>query len=197
MKTRLKRKTYGIDLDGVSFDFVQGFLDHLNMVLGMNLTKEDVKSYYWYETADDISKERFFEEFHRFGRAKGYRNLAVIPGTLEALRAIVADGHNVYFITNRPAYALQDTIEALEEHNFPCRENLIFAKGDKSPVIKEKGVDVFIDDSPKTLSQITANTRATIYCRSYEYNNHLDETFLTRVNSWAEFLEHAGITIKM
>jgi uncharacterized HAD superfamily protein len=187
-------KIYGIDLDGVCFDFVNPFRLWLNDHLHCHLEEEEITSYYWYEDTD-ISKEEFFREFDSFGHAGGYRNLPLLSGTKEALNAIVANGHEIMYVTNRPEYALRDTIAALKEHNFPFRKQLIFAKGKKSPIIKEKNIDVFIDDSPRTITEITALTRATIYCRSYPFNEYLDDTFFTRVNSWDEFLEHERIKI--
>ena len=187
-------KIYGVDLDGVSFDFVNPFRLWLNDHLHCHLEEDEITSYYWYETTD-ISKEEFMREFDAFGLNGGYRNLPLLPGTLEALNAIVSNGHEIMYVTNRPEYAYDDTVAALKQHNFPFRDQLIFAKGKKSPIIRDKAIDVFIDDSPRTIVDISANTRATVYCRSYAFNEHLDDTFFTRVNSWEEFLEHEGINV--
>ncbi len=187
------KKVYGIDLDGVCFDFKGGFLAWLNRVLNMNLTDDDVTSYYWHETTA-VTKEQFNTEFDKFGDGgHGYRHLKLLPGAAKGLRAIHDAGHKIYYITNRPLYCKQDTIDCLEEHEFPQRENLHFADGSKSPMVNKFGVDVFIDDSPHTVPELAANTRATVYCRSYTYNEHLDDTFITRVNGWDEFLVAEGI----
>ena len=187
-------KTYGIDLDGVCFDFMNAFREHLNGTLPINLKEEEITSYYWHETTD-ITKEDFDREFDKFGdEGHGYRNLKLLPMALEGLKRIHAEGHKIYYITNRPLYCLQDTIDCLEEHEFPQRENLHFAKGSKSKLIKEFNVDVFIDDSPRTVVELTTQTRATVYCRSYPFNEHLDDAFFTRVNGWDEFLVAEGFS---
>lgn len=191
----MKKKLYGIDLDGVCFDFGGAFRGWIDNHLHIHLEEEEITSYYWYEDSRKIDKVQFMEQFHLFGRAGGYRNLEILPGTLEALNAIAADGHGLIYITNRPDYALQDTVEALEEHNFPEHNNLHFAHGAKAPLIREYGVDVFIDDSPRTIAEITANTRATVYCQDMLYNRHLDDAFFTRVHSWEEFLRHEGVGV--
>lgn len=182
-------KVIGIDLDGVCFNFIKGFSDWLTKRLGVKISEKDIKSYYWYESLD-VTKDQFFSEFHRFGRNGGYRYLELLDGTKGALSLLSANAAELFYITNRPNYAYRDTIEALEEHNFPFRKNLIFANGKKSPVIRDKVIDIFIDDSPSTLADICVNTSADVYCRDYPYNRHLDEAFLTRVSSWKEFLEH-------
>lgn len=190
-----KSKRMGVDLDGISFDFINAFRLWLNDHLDLHIKEEEITSYYWHENRDDINEADFWREFDAFGLAGGYRNLKLLPGTLEALSAIADAGHEIYYVTNRPEYALEDTIAALKEHNFPFRENLIFAKGSKSPIIKEKNIDVFIDDSPRTIEEITVNTRASVYCRNYKFNEHLDDTFFTRVNSWEEFLEYESVQL--
>jgi 5'(3')-deoxyribonucleotidase len=182
-------KIYGIDLDGVCFDFLNGFRVHLNTTLGCDLKEEDILSYYWYEDSKEVSKEDFFREFHNYGREGGYRSLAVLAGSLEALRQISARGHIIHYVTNRPKYSRGDTSAALEQHKFPQRENLHFANGNKSPIIRELAIDTFIDDSPHTLAEIVVGTRADVYCRSYKYNEHLDDTFMNRVASLQEMVE--------
>lgn len=197
----MTKKVYGIDLDGVCFDFVNAFRCFLNDKLPIFLEEEEITSYYWYETTD-ITKKDFYEQFDKFGdEGHGYRHLKLLDGAVEGLRAIHEAGHKIYYITNRPLYALQDTIDCLEEHGFPQRENLHFAggpqgKGKKAPLIHKFNIDVFIDDSPRTVSQLAANTRAQIYCRNYKFNEHLDDNdgkWFRRVNNWAEFLEQEDI----
>jgi uncharacterized HAD superfamily protein len=189
----MRPKIYGIDLDGVCFDFANAFRLWLNDALHIHMEREEITSYYWYESTDDVSKEEFFREFDKFGdEGHGYRNLDLLPGALEGVKKLHEAGHKIYYITNRPLYALQDTIDCLEEHGFPQRENLHFAQGDKTPLVHDFNVDVFIDDSPRTVSQLTANTRASIYCRDYPFNRHLDDSFFTRVSGWDEFLESEG-----
>lgn len=190
MSISTRTKVYGIDLDGVCFDFMNAFREWLNDALHIHMEEEEITSYYWYESTEDVSKEEFFREFDRFGmEGHGYRNLALLPGALEGLKRLHEQGHRIYYITNRPEYAREDTIAALEEHGFPQRENLHFAKGAKAPLVREFAVDVFIDDSPRTVAELTANTRAQVYCRDYQFNRHLDDTFFTRVSGWNEFLE--------
>lgn len=194
-----KTKVYGIDLDGVCFDFLNAFREWLNGRLSVDIKEEEITSYYWYEN-NDITKEEFFREFDLFGdQNHGYLDLELIEGTLTALAAIHGAGHEIYYITNRPLYTLEDTKTALLYHNFPQRENLHFAKGDKAPLLEKFNVDVFIDDSPRTVGSLAANTRAQVYCRNYPFNSHLDSNdgkWFRRVNNWSEFLKAEGFCVK-
>ncbi len=192
----MDKKVYGIDLDGVCFDFVNAFRLWLNNALNIDMKEEEVTSYYWYETSDDISKKQFFEEFDKFGmEGHGYRNLVLLDGTVAALNAIDAAGHDIFYITNRPLYALEDTKMSIAKAGFPQQENLRFAKGDKAPLLRALNVDVFIDDSPKTVTQLSTGTRAQIYCRNYAFNEHLDDNngeWFRRVDNWSQFLAAEG-----
>jgi len=197
MKCTHKKKTYGVDLDGVLCSFITSFVAWLNNNLNTDIKEEDIKSYYWYEDKNNkITKEEFFREFDRFGiEGHGYRNLELLPYAKKTLRRINDAGHKIHYITSRPAYALQDTIDYFEEHKFPQRENLHFVEGPKSKFNKKLNVDVFIDDSPTILEDITTNTRATIYCMDYLYNRHLNDSlgYYTRVSGLDEFLMKEGL----
>ena len=179
---------YGIDLDGVCFDFLNVFRTHLNNRFGMKLEEEEITSYYWYENTDGMDKDDFFIEFHKFGRAGGYRTLPVLPGTLDALDRINAGGNQIFYITNRPEYAREDTIAALEEHGFPYAKNLFFAHGDKSSIVDKLNIGVFVEDSGKTIMDIAENTSSHVYCVDYPHNRDVEHVHVERINDWDDFL---------
>jgi len=192
----MSKKRYGIDLDGVCFNFTKAFTAWLKRTCDVEYSHEEITSYYWHECIDGLSEATFWKEFDKFGmQGHGYRHLELLPGTVAALDTIIAAGHEIVFITNRPEYARQDTIDAIEEAGFPKEAKIIFAKGNKAPIIQQLSVDVFIDDSPKTVEQITTGTRATVYCRDAPYNRELDDSlgWFTRVCDWSEFLEAEGL----
>lgn len=190
-----RQRLVGVDLDGICFNFLGAFCKWLEDKAGVKMPEdEEITSYYWYETVDGLDKDTFWDEFHKFGYAQGYRNLNLLPGTLEALDALVNAGHELIYITNRPSYARECTIAALATHNFPFRDRLIFARGSKAPVIREYNVDAFIDDSPRTIAEICVNTDARIYCRDYPFNRSIHDIHnFIRVRSWSEFLAEEGI----
>jgi uncharacterized HAD superfamily protein len=179
---------YGIDLDGVCFDFLNPFRTRINNAFDWNIQQEEITSYYWYE-GTDVTKEQFFSEFHKFGEEGGYRNLPLLPGTMDTLERIVNDGNEIFYITNRPEYARQDTIDALEEHGFPFRKNLFFAHGDKSSLINKLNIGVFVEDSGRTIRDIVKNTSAYTYCVDYAHNRDLEDHHnIERIKDWDDFL---------
>lgn len=194
----MSRLVYGIDLDGICFNFLKAFCEWLEEHAGIPIPdNEEITSYYWYETVDGLDKDTFWNEFHRFGHSGGYRNLELLPGALEGLHSIVNAGHRIFYVTNRPEYARKDTEEALSEHRFPFAANLEFAKGAKAPVVRDLGICAFIDDSPRTIAELCANTSARIYCMDYPMNREIHDIHnFTRVKSWDEFLRAEGIHVE-
>lgn len=192
--TNKECRLYGIDLDGICFNFLKGFTQWLSDEANVRVPEdEEITSYYWYETVDGLDKDTFWSEFHKFGKAGGYKNLDTIPGAMEGLAKIAGEGHKLMYITNRPDYVLDDTKETLLGHDVPFADQLVFANGAKAPVIREYGVDVFIDDSPRTIAEICANTDARIYCMDYPMNRAIHDIHnYTRVKSWEEFLKAEG-----
>lgn len=178
---------YGIDLDGVCFDFLNAFRTRINSAFNTNIQEEEITSYFWFD-GNDVTEDQFWSEFHKFGQEGGYRHLDVLPGTLDALQRIVSEGHQIYYITNRPEYARQDTIDALEEHDFPFRKNLFFALGDKPPLINKLKIDVFVEDSGRTIEKVAKQTDAAIYCVDYPHNKGIVGRKIFRIRDWDDFL---------
>jgi len=187
-KSIIKKKCVGVDLDGVCFNFSKAFCNWLEEKLGIKCDWKKITSYYWYECTPELTKKVFWEEFHKFGKADGYANLPLIPGAKEALDKIAAAGHTIHFITNRPNYAMRQTLRALKRDGFPGDARVHFAKGDKRPLVRQLNVDVFIDDSPSTITELTTGTQAKVYCMDAPYNQSLDDTRFTRVHNWDEFM---------
>jgi len=179
---------YGIDLDGVCFDFLNPFREHLNGKFDTNLKEEEITSYFWHENTDGFNEKEFFDEFHKFGKAGSYRTLPVLPGTLDALERLVNAGHEIFYITNRPEYTRQDTIDALRENNFPSNKNLFFTKGNKSLIINKLGIGVFVEDSETVITEIADNTDVYIYCVDYPYNKDIERVNVERIKDWDDFL---------
>lgn len=179
---------YGIDLDGVCFDFLNVFRKHLNGAFGLKLEEHEITSYWWHEDTEELDEDDFYAEFDKFGRAGGYRNLPLLPGTVDALERIENAGHQIFYITNRPEYARKDTIATMKEHGFPFSKNLFFALGDKTTLINDLSINVFIEDSGETVIDIAKKTKAYVYCVDYLHNRDVEHSQVERIKDWDDFL---------
>lgn len=188
-----KPKTYGIDLDGVCFDFLGGFANWLKSNYNIDVQPQNLTNYYW-TGFDPALKELIWKTyFHEFCRKGGLLSLADLPGAAAGLNTLIDMGNTVHFITSREDYAKDDTIEAITNKLGIYSPSVHIAKGHiKAPYVRDLLVDVFIDDAPHTLAEVACNTRATVYCMDQPYNREVDETFITRVHNWQEFLAAEG-----
>jgi uncharacterized HAD superfamily protein len=192
-----RKKRYGIDLDGVCFDFIGGFVKWLNTTKNLDIKPEQATNYWWTGITEELKARIWGEYFHEFCRAGGMATLKPIPGAIFGLRQLRNHAEEIHFVTSREDYVEADTIYAIEMRLFHKNPNVHIVKGkEKSPYVKKLALDVVIDDSPSTLTDLITNTRASVYIMDYEYNREVDAEGLysTRVTNWYEFLEKEGIT---
>ncbi len=112
----------------------------------------------------------------------------------EILKKLKADGHNIYIITSRQ-YAPDDTEEGkkvrelttkwLQKNDIPYDD--IYFVHDKIAVIKDKNIDVIIEDSPETIPRFLNFTK--VLCYDARYNISLSGDNLTRVYSWYDIYD--------
>jgi uncharacterized HAD superfamily protein len=185
-----KLKCYGLDLDGVNFEFIVGFRTWLEKKYGVVFDRNTPVETFWHTQSMSISEKDFMDAFHEFGQSGGYRHAPLIDGALEVAKDLDSLGHKIIYITNRPQYAIEDTQYALEINLFPQNKNLNFTDGKKSPIINSLGVDIFVDDAPHVIEDICLNTKAKIYCMDYFYNRKLCNSLnFIRITDWKHFRE--------
>lgn len=190
-----KRKVYGIDLDGVCFNFLEGFTNYLRAEEGIKIDPNGVTNYYWTGVDESLKEKIWNVYFHDFCRKGGMRSLSTIPGAAQGLKLLRDMGNEIHFVTSREDYVERDTIESIEERlGIENPSVTIVPNKVKSPYVNKLGVDVFIDDSPSTLTDLIINTRASVYIMDYPYNKNVDMQglYTRRVSNWQAFLEAEG-----
>ena len=174
---------FGVDLDGVVADFVEGLRPIAAEWLGVpleQLTKEI--SYGFPEWKLDTSGG--YEALHRFAvkQRNLFRILPEIPGAAAALRRFSTLDVRIRIITHRlyiewfHKEAVQQTIEWLEEHGVPYWD-LCFMR-DKAAV----GADPYIEDSPPNIRALRADGHPIIVFVNSTNRDLLEP----RAESWQE-----------
>jgi uncharacterized HAD superfamily protein len=190
-----RKKRYGIDLDGCCFNFLEGFAKYLGREKNIHIDPASITDYYWTGVDESLKEKIWKVYFHDFCRAGGMRNLSVISGAAGALKLLNDMGNELFFVTSRETYVEQDTIDSIEEYLEIKNPSVHIVTGKiKSPYVKDLKLDVFIDDSPSTLTDLITNTRAQVYIMDYPYNRSVDAEALysRRVSNWQEFIEAEG-----
>ena len=88
-----------------------------------------------------------------------FRHLELLPGALDTLRALDAEGHDVVIVTTKPEWAVHETLHWIAEHALPTHEvHITLRKADVA-------CDVYLDDSPVVLPELVAARPDALVCR--------------------------------
>lgn len=184
-------KRYGVDLDGVCFNFVEPFSLWLKENLRINYHDSEIVDYHWYNCIPGLSEQDFWDEFHKWGKAGNYKELELLPGAKEGVLWLMENGLDVYFITARPEYAKEQTIHALERHFNLDKAKLVFSgcKNGKVQEVKDLGIDTIIEDAPHNATLIAGHTNADVYLIDTSYNKDVKHSKIYRVRHWDDIIK--------
>jgi beta-phosphoglucomutase-like phosphatase (HAD superfamily) len=140
---------FGVDLDGVVADFIQGLKPIAAEWLGVpvkSLTDEVSYGFGEWNIGD-------YDDLHRFALKERalFASLPLIEGAAPALRRISSQGIRIRIITHRlyiqwfHRQAIVQTVEWLEKHGIPYWDLCFMAA--KSSV----DADVYVEDSPTNI----------------------------------------------
>ncbi len=166
-----KQLRLGIDCDGVLSDFTRGYLAVLKEASGgkmcsLHESHGEPDCWYW-PTKYGYTKEEDAKAWELIKKSPTF--WADLPAYLETapaldvLSQIYAEGHEVYFITNRPGLATHaQTSMWLMQHGYPMP--LVLVREQKGPVVQGLGINFFIDDKPSNCYEVRD---ATAHCRVF------------------------------
>lgn len=158
---------FGVDLDGVVADFIQGLKPIAAEWLGVPISDlSDDVSYGFKEW--NIGNEHAYNDLHRFALKERslFAKLIPIADAAPSLRRLSSRGIRIRIITHRlyiPWFhrqAVLQTVEWLEEHGIPYWDLCFMAE--KSSV----DADIYIEDSPKNIQSLRAAGKKVLVFRN-------------------------------
>lgn len=159
----LKRKS--------EIDMNQDFLDHFYIV-NMNGWNKKEATEFWNKYYGKILKQVNIKKF-----------------AAKVINELKQEGHKIYLITARwdmPNDNIQEiTKQWLKENNVGYDE-LIINASDKLQLVKEKNIDIFIDDSFNNCKNIAENSNIKVYMMTSRVNGKFHCEKIKRVYSWTE-----------
>ncbi|SDM79398.1 hypothetical protein SAMN05518871_102252 [Psychrobacillus sp. OK028] len=114
-----------------------------------------------------------------------YTNCPTYPDAVEMINDLHEQGHEIYYITARPAEHRERTMEWLIEQGFPVDgERFYCGMKDhaKVEIIQELQLDYYFDDKPEVLNTLIDDTLQ-VYVKTQSYNQHLT---IPRLTNWSE-----------
>jgi 5'(3')-deoxyribonucleotidase len=178
----------GVDLDGVSGDYVGALRNYVSASLDIPVAERlalfpepiDYRFSNWPHVSEDFIK------VHSEAVAIGlYRDMEMIKGASENLWKLDADGHHVRIITSRFTVhgqnykAIANTGEWLDKHDLPYRD--IMFVNNKVDVF----ADIYIDDAPHNILNFQNAGRKVIIFEA-SYNRGMEGL---RAQTWEDVYE--------
>lgn len=183
----------GVDLDGVCYDFTAAYCRYVG------------------KDPATVNKWRFYEDWawtedkfldHAAAAIAGgelFRRGDLIPGAKEALDALTSMGYTIHLVTDRAsldstqaARIKNSTYQWLHDNGLPW--DSVHFEGNKAKVVKELGLDFFLDDNIENYDAVEPHCKAYLFDQPWNYQLQ-DER--VRVHGWEQFvrvIEQASAT---
>lgn len=178
-----------IDMDGVLVDMLPAWVSAYNTAADESLTTDDVVSYRW---ADFVGEEKEIIAEECILRPGFFYNLEPAKDSIEVLKSLHEDGHEIVIITTPPTDHAKGCVAStvIEEKELWVRKHLPFLHPVKNHMIYTRRKDtvlghVLFDDGPHNIAEYEAAGLGLTCVMDYKYNQHVASSF--RVSSWNEF----------
>ncbi len=114
-----------------------------------------------------------------------YTDCPAYPGAVELLQKLKHQGHEIYYLTARPAEHSDGTIKWLRAQGFPVDDSRFYCgmkDHEKVHIIDDLQLDYYFDDKPAVVEPLLSKS-LTVVMRDQSYNRHVD---LPRITHWDE-----------
>lgn len=105
---------------------------------------------------------------------------------IDTLNELVAEGHEIFYITSRPKRYCRQTLEWVKAQGFPVKDEHFFcgmADHEKIQIIQSLALDYYVDDKPTVLETL-AELGTKVIVKNQSYNQQIE---LPRLVDWCEF----------
>ncbi len=189
----------GIDIDGVLTNIAEFALEK-----GLEFCKETGKgklikmssydtkeAFGWDQETDDAFWKKYLFLYAEEN--------PVIDKAPENIKKLKEDGHKLYIITARGLAGpdvknieirdkMRNTVKNWLDKNDIVYDDLIFTTEDKSQAIRDKKIDIMIDDSPYNLRDLSKITK--MICYDWPYNRDVNNENIYRCYNWDEIYKY-------
>jgi hypothetical protein len=163
-----------VDIDGVLADYIKGIFEFILERTGVEIPPLLNGQEFYAHVGRFIGHERAYELKHQF-RETGTESqgLDAIPGALEFMTALKADGYYILLMTARPykkyKRIMADTICWLRRFGFPYH-SIIFDENKEDRIIKDYTFAKFVVEDTLENALKIASKGIQVYLRETTYN---------------------------
>ncbi|HBV88490.1 MAG TPA: hypothetical protein DEF42_18055 [Desulfosporosinus sp.] len=173
----------GIDIDGVVSDSYPFWLQELNRHYGKNIPVVDD---YDMHLAFGVSSE----DMNNFFDNNVERLLMMpepIPGAKEGIEALLRDGHEIIYVTARTPEQKDLTLQWFLLKEIHHEHVLCTGFGSKAEVVKEWGIEAFIEDY-QVNAKLIAECGVPVFLLDASYNQEELPQGIIRCHNWKDII---------
>ncbi|AIM17013.1 HAD family acid phosphatase [Neobacillus sp.] len=179
---------FGFDIDDTLINLREHAFHLYNKKLNQNVPIEVFQSLNRVEIHEPfgLSDEEGKHMWNRSLEEIYYTSCPPFPDALETLQQLDKQGHEIFYITSRPAEHGERTKEWMKQIGFPVVDERFFygmKDHEKVEIIKQLNLDYYFDDKPDVLNTLL-NESVKVIIKDQSYNRHID---LPRIVHWKEF----------
>lgn len=186
------KKILGVDFDDVIFHSDAALREFHNTRYGTSYAFED-RSEFTLEPVWNCSSEEVERRLNEFSESAFHENAGIVKGAKEALQRL-NQFYDIVIVTGRSEDVRAPTEQWLEKNLLGLYREIHFANhkyGDpanrrnKSDILKELGIQIFIEDAPHFAKDV-AEAGITVFLLDTPWNRAETPLGATRVHSWKE-----------
>jgi len=184
----------GIDIDGVLGDSDRIFRKYIKKYFGFNLTRQDVKDFF-YEKVLGIPQKEMEKFWQDFTDKKGWQEIPLLRGAKTALDYLKTK-YQIIIITSRPDAIKDLTLKWLEKNDIPY-DKIYFVeekKGEnKLQKILSNGllIKTFIEDRLDiSLEFVKEGIKVLLFDYPWNKTEQKIDSNIIRINGWKEALSY-------
>ncbi|MDD5165621.1 MAG: hypothetical protein PHG25_03785 [Candidatus Pacebacteria bacterium] len=190
-----KGKIIGVDMDDVLIEFNKHFCLYHNRLYGTTLEKKDIFSFDLTEVWQ-APREVIVDRVLNFINSTDHDNALPVAGAIDAIKKLSKD-NTLIVVTSRADELKEVTLKWLDTHFTGLFSQVVFTnsfpgngkKKKKSEACKECSIEIFIDDAPEHIRDISTNGVHSLLLDN-PWNQHELPPNVKRVYSWDEIVQY-------
>lgn len=118
---------------------------------------------------------------------------SMVGEALRCLSRAEQSGHAIYFVTQRVGKNCKKQTEQWLHKQGMANPTVLVVQGSKAPIISELQADIFADDKPLNIEQVSGETRCYLVRTPYNVEATFKRAGIKRANSILEVLKREGL----